>query len=92
MRFYFPSVPPVMVRRASGSDRSASPATDLHSREHAEWSASADRETRQAHGKHYWGHRPEGEQPRLYWDEIEVSEDEFRDNVSREERAILGMD
>ena len=56
--------------------------------EHA-LSTPADRAT---YPRYYWGHRPEGEQPRLYWDEIEVSEEEFRAGVSRDNSAILGMD
>lgn len=64
---------------------------DLHSSEHAEWAANADRSTRAAYPKYYWGHRPEGEQPRLYWDEIEVTEDEFRAGVSRADLKLLGM-
>jgi len=53
---------------------------------------SADRETRAAHPRYYWGHRAEGgPRPHLYWHEIKVSEEEFRAGVTREDLEILGM-
>jgi hypothetical protein len=65
---------------------------DHTSAEHTQWATTANRETRAAHLRYYWGHRGKGEpQPHLYWSEIEVSEEEFRAGVTREDLKILGM-
>jgi hypothetical protein len=44
------------------------------------WLADASRETREAHPKYYWFHAFDG-RPHFLWDEIEVSEQEYRAKV-----------
>lgn len=39
-----------------------------------------DRKTRQAHPLNYWFHAFDG-RPHFFWDEIEVSEEEFKKKV-----------
>jgi hypothetical protein len=41
------------------------------------WLANAPRETREAHPKYYWFHAFDS-RPHFLWDEIEVSEEEYR--------------
>ncbi len=43
------------------------------------WLAEADRETREANPEYYWFHAFDGP-PKFYWDELEVTEEEFRAN------------
>jgi hypothetical protein len=40
----------------------------------------ADRETREAHPNYYWFHAFDGP-PKFYWDELTVSEEEYRANA-----------
>jgi hypothetical protein len=46
------------------------------------WLEEADRETREANPKYYWFHSFDGP-PKFFWDELEVSEEEFRANVEQ---------
>jgi hypothetical protein len=47
------------------------------------WYARADRETREANPRYYW-FRSHGDHARFFWEEIEVSEEEFRANAGRQ--------
>jgi hypothetical protein len=64
---------------------------DPQSVERKEWITMADRETRAAHPSYYWGCREFDKAPRLYWNEIEVSEKEFRAYAGREQLLNLRM-
>jgi hypothetical protein len=44
------------------------------------WLQEADRETREANPKYYWFHAFDGP-PKYHWDELTVSEDEYRANA-----------
>ena len=54
------------------------------------WFAEAAAETRAANPRHYWAHSRD-DRPRFFWDEIEISEKEFRANADREALEIMGL-
>ena len=58
--------------------------------ERLRWFAEADTETRAANPGWYWFHNYDG-RPRLFWDEIEVSEAEFRASSDKEAVEILDL-
>jgi hypothetical protein len=51
------------------------------------WFDEANRETRAANPEYYWS-RTYDAQPRFFWDEIEISKEEYRANADREALAI----
>jgi hypothetical protein len=52
------------------------------------WFIEADRETREANPEYYWFHSKSGA-PRFFWDEIEITEEEYRANTDQGTRDIL---
>jgi hypothetical protein len=49
------------------------------------WFNEADAETRQANPKYYWAMREEGSPAQYFWDEMEVSKEEYLQYSNKED-------